>query len=1045
MSGCIIRADGWQTGQEEHFLAVNPSGEIVSLYQTDKNAVDEEHSIFKKRERPGFDKIQCLQYSRKHTGLAAVGQLTGSCTIFNILQSRGHIGYDQTDEIEPDSLDNSHSFTLKPHQARSCNSVSFNEEGLIAMGYDRGRQDHSIQVWNINTNKGTPTKVYSFVPNESISSVCFCPDQPNNLLAGSYKLLREFDFRIKRPVYSLATRCTQSISADPANSYVFASCSEDGSLSIWDRRKLTADSSADSSSKSSAKVGTQSKFASAASVVLNESPLLSFRKLLGDSQRRTGGAPFKLSSVVRGEISALFGGDMIRRWKIGTVPNLDEPGLGDSLFISRVSDVRTRYERVISYDYLPSTEWAHAIEFVCMRQSGSVYRMSVEESQTAARFSSNNALAFTGPEGEYCVGDDMTINSDIVGDDISSAGNNKIDGVRPDIDYRENADKRESSTSSRSLISASTMSSAPASIFAPGRDISLRPEALLENDICSIMKKRASLNYGMDPEVNMHILDTITILETQSQLRNTWKWIQISETLISAGKMSFGGYDLGFLGISGVWETGNQYDGKSRYFGPSKPENKRSQSAVDLNAIHDNYNDIIEKSDHLSPVIRAVKAIVTRRSREIHSLAVPVIGFKGKSAKELQRRLAMYVIGWDFSAQELEKKYESLVKKGNFERAAGWALFHGNISKAVKILQSSNRESFRVISTAISAYDAFKNVQTNSAWKDQCRQLAAELENPYLRVIFAYVADRNWWDVLDESALPLRERLGVALRFLKDEELDLYLERLIDDVIKRGEIEGLIVTGLTKQGIDLLQSFVDRTGDVQSACLIASFACPKYFKDIRVESWIVSYKRILNSWRMFSKRARFEVARRKLSVSIDGQQHAHTLERQIYIQCANCHKSIGNEFNNIKSSQLPKIGGSSKKAQRLNLHCCPHCGYPLPRCAICLMTQGVPVPKELINIDMLNVEKINKKREFRKKQDHDNRSTSHDSVDEKHDTKEKQYVEDARKILAETHFKECFSFCLSCNHCMHAGHAEEWFSKHYVCPVPDCNCHCNNK
>lgn len=1033
MSGCIIRADGWQEGQKEHFLAVNPSGEIVSLYQTDENAVSEDHSISRKRERPGFDKIQCLQYSRKHKGLTAVGQLTGSCTIFNILQSNGNIKGDKTDDGNLETLGAGHSFTIKPHQARSCNSISFNENGLIAMGYDRGRQDHSIQVWNIGTNAGSPMKEYSFVPNESVSSVCFCPDEQNNLLAGSYKLLREFDFRIKKPVYSLATRCTQSISADPTNSYVFASCSEDGSLSIWDRRKLTTDSNIDSSSKAS----TQSKFTSSASTVLNESPLLSFRKLLGDSQRKTGGAPFKLSSVVRGEISALFGGDMIRRWRIGTVPNLEEPSLGDSLFISRVSDVRTRYERVISYDYLPSTQWAHAVEFVCMRQSGSVYKMSVEESQTAARFSSSNALTFAGPEGEYCVGDDLGPNTDIINSDISSIINDNS-GNGTDVSESGSAGKREPSIPSQSLMSASSTSSASASIFAPGRDISLRPEVLLENDICSIMRKRASLNYGMDPEINMHILDTITILETQSQLRNTWKWVQISEALISAGKMSFEGYDLGFLGISGIWETGSQFDGESRYFGPLKAKNEKTYSAVDLSTFHENKAD---KSDHLSPMIQAVKAIVTHRSREIHALAVPVIGFRGTSAKKLQRRLAMYVIGWDFSAQELEKKYEKLVKQGNFERAAGWALFHGDIDKAAEILRSSNRESFRIISTAISAYDAFKDVQTNSAWKDQCRQLAAELDNPYLRVLFAYIADRNWWDVLDESALPLRERLGVALRFLKDEELDLYLERLIEDVIKRGEIEGLIVTGLTKQGINLLQSFVDRTGDVQSACLIASFACPKYFKDTRVESWVDSYKNILNSWRMFSQRARYEVARRKLSITIDGKQHAHALERQIYIQCANCHKSIGEEFNHTRASQLPV----NSSGQTHNLHCCPHCGYPLPRCAICLMTQGVPVPKELINIDMLEVEKINKKSEFARIQDSDKNSNLKDDTAEKHDTKEKQCMEDAERDLAETHFKECFSFCLSCNHCMHAGHAEEWFSKHYVCPVPDCNCRCNNK
>jgi hypothetical protein len=35
-----------------------------------------------------------------------------------------------------------------------------------------------------------------------------------------------------------------------------------------------------------------------------------------------------------------------------------------------------------------------------------------------------------------------------------------------------------------------------------------------------------------------------------------------------------------------------------------------------------------------------------------------------------------------------------------------------------------------------------------------------------------------------------------------------------------------------------------------------------------------------------------------------------------------------------------------------------------------------------------------------------------------------------------------FNFCLNCNHGMHAGHAKDWFSRHKVCPVPDCECNC---
>ena len=49
--------------------------------------------------------------------------------------------------------------------------------------------------------------------------------------------------------------------------------------------------------------------------------------------------------------------------------------------------------------------------------------------------------------------------------------------------------------------------------------------------------------------------------------------------------------------------------------------------------------------------------------------------------------------------------------------------------------------------------------------------MALELDDPYLRAIFAFIADDDWWDVLDESSLSLRERLGIALCFLSDKDL----------------------------------------------------------------------------------------------------------------------------------------------------------------------------------------------------------------------------------------------------------------------------------
>jgi hypothetical protein len=65
-----------------------------------------------------------------------------------------------------------------------------------------------------------------------------------------------------------------------------------------------------------------------------------------------------------------------------------------------------------------------------------------------------------------------------------------------------------------------------------------------------------------------------------------------------------------------------------------------------------------------------------------------------------------------------------------------------------------------------------------------------------------------------------------------------YLNRTLDKLIQEGDIEGVVVTGLTVQGVDLLEKVLDRNGDVQTASLIMSYIVPKRFKDNRVEDWV---------------------------------------------------------------------------------------------------------------------------------------------------------------------------------------------------------------
>jgi hypothetical protein len=68
---------------------------------------------------------------------------------------------------------------------------------------------------------------------------------------------------------------------------------------------------------------------------------------------------------------------------------------------------------------------------------------------------------------------------------------------------------------------------------------------------------------------------------------------------------------------------------------------------------------------------------------------------------------------------------------------------------------------------------------SSSTWKTQCKIHSHGQTNPYIRAIFSYIASGDWRDVLDEKSLSLADRVGVALRFLGDDEVSLLKEHFV--------------------------------------------------------------------------------------------------------------------------------------------------------------------------------------------------------------------------------------------------------------------------
>jgi WD repeat-containing protein mio len=174
-------------------------------------------------------------------------------------------------------------------------------------------------------------------------------------------------------------------------------------------------------------------------------------------------------------------------------------------------------------------------------------------------------------------------------------------------------------------------------------------------------------------------------------------------------------------------------------------------------------------------------------------------------------------------------------------------------------------------------------------------RLIVRLEDTYFSVMLRHLAQNEWMEVLEEEALPLHERLAIAIQFLEDDGLTRYLRRISESAVAHGNLDGLMVTGLTTAGIDLLQAYVDRSGDVQTAAILGARVHPHRIRDARVEKWIDAYRDLLDGWKLFYHRSQFDVDHGQIVQAATAEAGRPPLElapKQVLIRCSYCNKAI---------------------------------------------------------------------------------------------------------------------------------------------------------
>jgi hypothetical protein len=368
--------------------------------------------------------------------------------------------------------------------------------------------------------------------------------------------------------------------------------------------------------------------------------------------------------------------------------------------------------------------------------------------------------------------------------------------------------------------------------------------------------------------------------------------------------------------------------------------------------------------------------------------------------------------------------------QGDVERAAALALWHDDLGGAIDALHrgaesertktSSYGETLRLVSMCLAGYrGADAESLSSKVWRRECSSLlqrpdlTGERKNlscvAYLRAMCSFLMnngeERGLDVVLNDDMLSLCDRVAFACRFLDKRVLVNYLHECIQKCRDSGNIEGLIITGLEKQGFKILSAYVDKYSDVQSTALVSGrVSIPQEWKAERAmaSEWIDCYRSLLNTWQMWQSRAMFDVDRaerlRKRLGKPTGNHNQTPVQlavpAQLEARCNYCSMPL----SGIRRQEAGTANQWLSKLSNMKpvLSCCPRCRKPLPRCSICLLSLGCLNP----------------------------------------------YTELTKERNTNLPFAEWFTWCMSCKHGGHAHHLVGWFANHETCPVSGCTCRC---
>lgn len=241
--------------------------------------------------------------------------------------------------------------------------------------------------------------------------------------------------------------------------------------------------------------------------------------------------------------------------------------------------------------------------------------------------------------------------------------------------------------------------------------------------------------------------------------------------------------------------------------------------------------------------------------------------------------------------------------------AAAQALFRGDTKGAVQVLKQASTDHPELLFVSL-ALQLVGNVAQEGDRRNKHNAVKEALDfdervasktDPYLRAISSIIATGDWLAIANQRSLPLRDRVFVAVRYLPDDTLTAWLCAETEAAMETGNIEGIVLTGITDPLVDILARYVSKFGDFQSATLALSICSPRFIDDVRASAFRTAYRAYLQRHHAFFLRAKFDVESTKRSKH-QGRPTLRPPGRQIALRCVYCDVSTSLHTHNNSSS-----------------------------------------------------------------------------------------------------------------------------------------------